>query len=93
MLLYHYKTCINKFPMLLNAMERNRVSAKYSCGFHDSLIFHIIVVDRYLDYFITITKDTPHKARVPIEDQIRLINETARAAWQMLTGVFKAASQ
>ena len=33
------------------------VSAKYSCGFPDSQVSFIIVVDRYLDYFTTIMED------------------------------------
>ena len=33
------------------------VSAKYSCGFPDPQVLPIIVVDRYLDYFTTITED------------------------------------
>lgn len=33
------------------------VSAKYSCGFSNTLISSIIVGERYLDYFTTITED------------------------------------
>ena len=33
------------------------VSAKYSCGFSDFLVSSIIVGERYLDYYITITED------------------------------------
>ena len=33
------------------------VSAKYSCGFPNPKISRIIVVERYLDYFTTITED------------------------------------
>ena len=33
------------------------VSAKYSCGFSNTLISSIIVDERYLDYFTTITED------------------------------------
>lgn len=33
------------------------VSAKYSCGFSNTLISSIIVSERYLDYFTTITED------------------------------------
>ena len=32
------------------------VSAKYSCGFPNTLVFSIIVNERYLDYFTTITE-------------------------------------
>ena len=34
-----------------------KVSAKYSCGFSNTLISSIIVGERYLDYFTTITED------------------------------------
>lgn len=37
--------------------QRYNVSAKYSCGFSDFLVSSIIVGERYLDYFITITED------------------------------------
>lgn len=33
------------------------VSAKYSCGFSIFLVSSIIVGERYLDYFTTITED------------------------------------
>ena len=33
------------------------VSAKYSCGFPNTLVSSIIVGERYLDYFTTITED------------------------------------
>ena len=33
------------------------VSAKYSCGFSNTLISSIIAGERYLDYFTTITED------------------------------------
>ena len=34
-----------------------KVSAKYSCGFSIFLVSSIIVGERYLDYFTTITED------------------------------------
>lgn len=37
--------------------EELMVSAKYSCGFSNTLISSIIVGERYLDYFTTITED------------------------------------
>lgn len=39
------------------AQQLIKVSAKYSCGFSDFLVSSIIVGERYLDYFITITED------------------------------------
>lgn len=38
-------------------IEQIKVSAKYSCGFSNTLISSIIVGERYLDYFTTITED------------------------------------
>ena len=35
----------------------SKVSAKYSCGFSIFLVSSIIVGERYLDYFTTITED------------------------------------
>ncbi len=35
----------------------SKVSAKYSCGFSNPLVPSIIVGERYLDYFTTITED------------------------------------
>ena len=37
--------------------ELLNVSAKYSCGFSIFLVSSIIVGERYLDYFTTITED------------------------------------
>ena len=37
--------------------DRIKVSAKYSCGFSIFLVSSIIVDERYLDYFTTITED------------------------------------
>ena len=37
--------------------ESKKVSAKYSCGFSNTLISSIIIGERYLDYFTTITED------------------------------------
>ena len=37
--------------------DQGNVSAKYSCGFPESQVLPIIVVDRYLDYFTTIMED------------------------------------
>lgn len=37
--------------------QRPLVSAKYSCGFSIFLVSSIIVGERYLDYFTTITED------------------------------------
>ena len=39
------------------ARENSIVSAKYSCGFSNPLVPSIIVGERYLDYFTTITED------------------------------------
>ena len=39
------------------ALNQQIVSAKYSCGFSNILISSIIVGERYLDYFTTITED------------------------------------
>ena len=36
---------------------KKKVSAKYSCGFSNPLVPSIIVGERYLDYFTTITED------------------------------------
>ena len=38
-------------------IDSKYVSAKYSCGFSNTLISSIIVGERYLDYFTTITED------------------------------------
>lgn len=38
-------------------IEKSIVSAKYSCGFSNTLISSIIVGERYLNYFTTITED------------------------------------
>ena len=38
-------------------MVQSIVSAKYSCGFSNTLISSIIVGERYLNYFTTITED------------------------------------
>ena len=34
-----------------------KVSAKYSCGFPNTMFHSIIVGERYLDYFTTITEE------------------------------------
>ncbi len=41
----------------VGSLSRNMVSAKYSCGFSNPLVPSIIVGERYLDYFTTITED------------------------------------
>ena len=51
-----------RIPMLSSRLFwttslRNKVSAKYFCGFSDPEVCLIIVVDRYLDYFTTIMGD------------------------------------
>ena len=42
---------------ILESCDNSKVSAKYSCGFSNTLISSIIVGERYLDYFTTITED------------------------------------
>ena len=46
-----------KLPGNQQTLRNYIVSAKYSCGFPDSQVSFIIVVDRYLDYFTTIMED------------------------------------
>ena len=44
-------------PAEYKASTGSNVSAKYSCGFSNTLISSIIVGERYLNYFTTITED------------------------------------
>ena len=47
----------NRETLLMYYFLEMNVSAKYSCGFSNTLISSIIVGERYLDYFTTITED------------------------------------
>ena len=59
----YYTVKYVRLPDLLLDLEAARndgtftVSAKYSCGFSNTLISSIIVGERYLNYFTTITED------------------------------------
>ena len=53
----HIQEFCKKHSILITEFYSCMVSAKYSCGFSNTLISSIIVGERYLNYFTTITED------------------------------------